>query len=214
MKPKQFYLLTLFLAVFVIFWAALNSEVGVATVSLSGQVGSQEVVQGSSDPARSTDPGRSQDPDNAGEVIIKNPLKFGTIPDILNSVAGFLYALALAVVTVMVLWGGLQILTAAGNPSQIDKGKQTLLWAVIGTVVILIAGGIADLTADILGGGSSSLRTGSPENGTAHCEWRAGEGCKAIKNCKSGFTVPETLNCSKGGTPSECGEISAKNCVK
>lgn len=89
---------------------------------------------------------------NPKEIVIKNPLKFGTIPEILNAVAGFLYALALAVVTITVLWGGFQILTAAGRPEQIDRGKKTLLWAVIGTVVILIAGGIADLTADILGG--------------------------------------------------------------
>lgn len=87
-----------------------------------------------------------------GEFQIINPLKEGTIPGILNAVAGFLYALALAVVTVMVLWGGFQILTAAGSPERIDKGKKTLLYAVIGTVVILVAGGIADLTADILGG--------------------------------------------------------------
>ena len=88
-------------------------------------------------------------------ILIKNPLKFGTIPDILNAVAGFLYALALAVVTIMVLWGGLQILTAAGNPTQIEKGKKTLLYAVIGTVVILVAGGIADLVANILGADES-----------------------------------------------------------
>ena len=83
---------------------------------------------------------------------LQNPLKCGTIHCLLNAIAGFLYALALAVVTIMVLWGGFQILTAAGNPEGIDKGKRTLLWAVIGTVVILIAGGIADLTANIIGG--------------------------------------------------------------
>lgn len=86
-----------------------------------------------------------------GGLAIENPLKAGTIPEILNAIAGFLYTLALAVVTIMVLWGGFQILTAAGNPEGIDRGKRTLLWAVIGTVVILIAGGIADLIADILG---------------------------------------------------------------
>lgn len=102
---------------------------------------------------------------NPNEIVIKNPLKWGTIPDILNAVAGFLYALALAVVTVMVLWGGFQILTAAGSPERIDKGKKTLLYAVIGTVVILIAGGIADLTADILGGTPGDIGP-RPEEGT------------------------------------------------
>ncbi len=89
---------------------------------------------------------------NPLDLQIINPLNAGTIPDILNAVSGFLYALALAFVTIMVLWGGFQILTAAGSPGQIDKGKQTLLWAVIGTVVILIAGGIAGIIKDILGG--------------------------------------------------------------
>lgn len=94
---------------------------------------------------------------------IENPLKFGTIPEILDEVAKFLYTIAIAVVTIMVLWGGFQILTAAGRPEQIDKGKKTLLYAVIGTVVILVAGGIADLTANILGG--------TPEEGTFRPYW-------------------------------------------
>lgn len=101
-----------------------------------------------------TSPGDIVSP--GGEVSIKNPLKAGTIPDILNAIAGFLYYLALAVVTVMVLWAGFQILTAAGSPEGIDRGKRTLLWAIVGTVVILIAGGIADIVADILGGGGGS----------------------------------------------------------
>lgn len=100
-------------------------------------------------PVGGTNPPGGTNPSN---LSINNPLQFGTIPDILNAVSGFLYALALAFVTVMVLLGGFQILTAAGRPAQIDKGKQTLLWAVIGTVVILIAGGIAGIIKDILGG--------------------------------------------------------------
>ena len=88
-----------------------------------------------------------------GEIEIKNPLNFGTIPQILDEVSKFLFTIGTALVTVMVLWGGFQILTSAGNPSQVDKGKQTLLWAVLGTVVILIAGGIAELIKNILGGG-------------------------------------------------------------
>src|SRR3990167_7755954 len=88
-------------------------------------------------PAPSSALSKTPGDDTTPGPSIENPLKFGTIPAILNAVAGFLYALALAVVTVMVLWGGFQILTAAGSPERIDKGKKTLLYAVVGTVVIL-----------------------------------------------------------------------------
>ena len=147
----------------------------------------------------------------AKEFSIKNPLKAGTIPEILDAVADFIFAIGIALVTVMVLWAGFQILTSAGSSEQIDKGKRTLLWAVIGTVVLLISFGIATLVSNILGG-ESSPNSASP--GTAHCEWKAGEGCRPIVKCESGFTAPASLNCGKGGTPSECGAISAKTCVE
>lgn len=87
-----------------------------------------------------------------GDFQINNPLQFGTIPKILDAVANFLFTIGIALVTVMVLWAGFQILTSAGSSEQIDKGKRTLLWAVIGTVVLLISFGIAKLIENILGG--------------------------------------------------------------
>lgn len=127
--------------------------------SLNDRVSSLRKAQAGGGP----DVGGGPDTDSGtGETVsIENPLKAETIPEILDAIAGFLYYLALAVVTVMVLWAGFQILTAAGSPEGIDKGKRTLLWAIIGTVVILIAGGIADIVGDILGkqtGGSSTSR--------------------------------------------------------
>ncbi|MEX2033538.1 MAG: pilin [Candidatus Colwellbacteria bacterium] len=115
-------------------------------------------IGGSDDQGGSDDTGGSQD-SNGKKILIQNPLKAGTVPEILDTVANFLFTIALAFVTIMVLWGGFQILTAAGNPTQIDKGKKTLLYAVIGTVVILVAGGIANLTSNILGGGSGPSPT-------------------------------------------------------
>lgn len=88
-----------------------------------------------------------------GAFQIKNPLQADTIPQILKDVGDFLFKIAFPIVVIMVLFAGFQILTAAGNPEQIDRGKKTLLWAILGTVIILIAGGVANLIADILGGG-------------------------------------------------------------
>jgi len=84
-------------------------------------------------------------------VSIPNPLKFGTLAELLNAMAKFLFNISFPIVTIMVLYGGLQILTAAGRVEQINAGKRTLLWAVIGFLAILVAGGISKLIASILG---------------------------------------------------------------
>lgn len=41
---------------------------------------------------------------------------------------------------VMIIYGGFLILTAAGKQDMIEKGRDTLLWAVIGLGVILFSG--------------------------------------------------------------------------
>jgi len=180
----------------------------------------KEVEEGKVDPIScisggSGQPGGSSQP--TGVFLIKNPLKAGTIPEILDAVAKFLFNIALAFVTIMVLWGGFQILTAAGRPEQIDKGKRTLLWAVIGTVVILIAGGIADLTANILGGKSSSSSQ-TQVSGSIGCNFIAssqGSICQPSgSKCPSGYKAQSALQCEKyNNDPAGCRSHKVQ-CVK
>lgn len=44
-----------------------------------------------------------------------------------------------SVTLLMVVWGGFQWLTSAGNEEKIKKGSQTMLWAVIGVVAVLVS---------------------------------------------------------------------------
>ena len=43
--------------------------------------------------------------------------------------------LAFFIAVIMIIWGGVQILIAAGDPGQIKKGKATVTWAIWGMVV-------------------------------------------------------------------------------
>ena len=43
------------------------------------------------------------------------------------------------VIVIMVLYGGFEWLTAMGREEKVTKGKDTLIWAAIGAVVISIA---------------------------------------------------------------------------
>jgi len=36
----------------------------------------------------------------------------------------------------MFIWGGFQLLFSGGNPEKIQKGKDTLVWATLGLVII------------------------------------------------------------------------------
>lgn len=87
-------------------------------------------------------------------ITIQNPLKVGTVPELLDAIANFLFIVSIPLVTIMILLGAFQLLTAAGNEDRIKRGRRTITWAIVGLAVILIAGGIATLVANILGGRS------------------------------------------------------------
>lgn len=83
--------------------------------------------------------------------ILTNPLGPGCgFACLVGKVADFLLKVAVPLAAIMVLVGGFQMITAAGNPEQFSKGKKTLLYAAIGLVVVLAANGIESLIRDVL----------------------------------------------------------------
>lgn len=89
--------------------------------------------------------------DDAG-VTLPNPL--GETNDIWQLIDNIIRALrayiAPPIVTLMVLYGAFQILFAGGEPEKFANGKKTILWAVIGYAIILIASGISLVIRDVL----------------------------------------------------------------
>jgi hypothetical protein len=51
----------------------------------------------------------------------------------------------------MVVIGGFQLMTAAGEPAAVSKGKKTILYAAIGLAVLLLADQIYPFIKQILG---------------------------------------------------------------
>jgi type IV secretory pathway VirB2 component (pilin) len=92
------------------------------------------------------DPG-NPNPGNppAGTVSLLNPInippeaKDAPIPyllgTVINSVLGIIGSLAL----VMFIYGGATWMLSAGNQERVTKGKQILIWATIGIVIIFTA---------------------------------------------------------------------------
>ncbi|MFA5128254.1 MAG: pilin [Patescibacteria group bacterium] len=77
--------------------------------------------------------------DAGATVSLDNPLNTNTtdpaqiIGLVIKSVLGIVGGAAL----VMVVWGGFQWLTSAGNPEKVKKGSSTMIWSVIGLILVL-----------------------------------------------------------------------------
>ena len=67
------------------------------------------------------------------------------LPKILN----FIFMFATPICAIMVLWGGFAIMTSEGDPEKFSTGKKTLLYAVIGFVVVLLANSVATIANSI-----------------------------------------------------------------
>ncbi|MBU4375127.1 pilin [Patescibacteria group bacterium] len=75
-----------------------------------------------------------------GQVCISDPLATGdvhpTIPELIGRVINGALGIVGSIALVMFIYGGFTWMTAAGNAEQITKGKNIIVWAAIGLVVI------------------------------------------------------------------------------
>ncbi len=88
---------------------------------------------------------------NAANSVIElpNPLRISRIDDIVGLIINGLIFVAIPVVTLMVLIGAFQMLFSGGDPAKFENGKKTILYAVIGLVVIIVSRGVADIVVSI-----------------------------------------------------------------
>ena len=89
--------------------------------------------------------GTGSNPCAGGSVCINNPLAAGGIDSpqtligkVINSILGVVGSLAL----VMFVYGGLLWMTSGGSAEQVKKGRDILIWAAIGLVIIFSAYGL------------------------------------------------------------------------
>lgn len=70
---------------------------------------------------------------------LQNPLGNTDLNKIIGQVIKGLLGFSGVIALASFVWGGFLFLTSQGNPDRVKKGKDTLIWAVIGLVVIFTA---------------------------------------------------------------------------
>lgn len=70
-------------------------------------------------------------------IKFSNPLKVDTIQDAIKLFVNGIVRIAIPIIVIFFLWSGLSFVLALGNPTKIEKAKNTFFYTVIGTLLIL-----------------------------------------------------------------------------
>jgi hypothetical protein len=73
------------------------------------------------------------------------------IATFLGSFAGAALALSGSIFLFLIIYGGIYIMTAAGNQEKIKKGKDVIVWAIIGAVILGSAYAITRVVFGVFG---------------------------------------------------------------
>ena len=68
---------------------------------------------------------------------LTNPLGTTDVRIVIGRLIQALLGVTGAIALLMFVWGGFQWLISGGTPEKVKKGKETLIWAIIGLAVIL-----------------------------------------------------------------------------
>ena len=82
---------------------------------------------------------------------IENPLKeTSDISELINRIIDILFNVAIWVAPIIIVYAGFQYVTSAGNPEKIKSAQRTLIYAMIGFAIVLIAKAVPDLIKEFL----------------------------------------------------------------
>jgi len=72
-------------------------------------------------------------------VGLPNPIACNDATCLIGQVVRYILGTIAVIATLMFVWGGVMMLTSGGNADQVKRAKETLTWATIGVIVILLS---------------------------------------------------------------------------
>ena len=89
----------------------------------------------------------------ASENIPTDPLesKFSSPADIIGQLLPFIYVVAGLILLLMLISGGIELMTSAGNPDKTKAGYGKISAALIGFLIIFVSYMVAKIVEEILG---------------------------------------------------------------
>lgn len=92
--------------------------------------------------------------------------KSADLPTIAKTIINFLLFLVGAIAVVIIVYAGFQYVTSAGDSSKVATAKNTIIYAVIGLIVAIMAYAIVNFVVDSFSGGSKTTPASSTTSTT------------------------------------------------
>ncbi|MFC1598447.1 hypothetical protein ACFL2U_00325 [Patescibacteria group bacterium] len=86
---------------------------------------------------------------NEAGLTTTTPGGAGDIPKYLGRFAGGALALSGSIFLFLIVYGGILMMTAAGNQDKVKKGKDVIIWAIIGALILGGAYAITNLVFQV-----------------------------------------------------------------
>lgn len=84
-------------------------------------------------------------------VSLQSPLEGDlTVEGIIGRIAGVIFGLALLICPIAIIWGGFEIATAGGDQNKIAKGKQIILFSLVGLAIIALSAVLVEAVRSVL----------------------------------------------------------------
>jgi hypothetical protein len=110
--------------------------------------------------------GNTLNPQSVETVCLENPLRIGTLEELLVAILNIIMVLMVPVIVFFIIYAGFLYVTARGNAEQVKKATTALTYAVIGAVLILGSVAISEIiknTVAEFGADTTSLNLGEAQ---------------------------------------------------
>ena len=81
---------------------------------------------------------------------ISDPINAGSIQEIANRIINFLLLLAAPIAVVMTIYAGYLFMTARDNQDQVKKARTTLLYVIIGVIILVLSKAVVSFAVSFL----------------------------------------------------------------
>ncbi len=73
------------------------------------------------------------------QVKLNNPLNdsIKSIPDLIVKILKIVRTIAIPIVVLLIIWAGFKFVWARGNPTELTKAREALMWTLIGAAILL-----------------------------------------------------------------------------